>query len=156
MDSGRRAEGKTKARDMVTVLCTLQGHVALHDPNRKGQINEQHRCSRPTPAEILTCAHMDHTARVNSGLSPKSSRTRTEVHGHIVRHAFLSVLGPNILSFLYVDRSLDTSPAAKKLLYALERVASTHQLAREINQRVHTKYDSTNPTHERKLRLVRG
>ncbi|KAG0023459.1 ELMO domain-containing protein 1 [Podila clonocystis] len=44
--------------------------------------------------------------------------------------------------------------AAKKLQYALDRIASTHQLAREINQRVHTKYDSTNPTHERKLLLL--
>ncbi|CAO3565022.1 unnamed protein product [Mortierella alpina] len=46
------------------------------------------------------------------------------------------------------------TPAAKKLQYALDRVASTHQLAREINQRIHTKYDSTNPTHERKLLLL--
>ncbi|KAG0336166.1 hypothetical protein BG000_006859 [Podila horticola] len=44
--------------------------------------------------------------------------------------------------------------AARKLQYALDRIASTHQLAREINQRVHTKYDSTNPTHERKLLLL--
>ncbi|KAG0336426.1 ELMO domain-containing protein 1 [Podila humilis] len=44
--------------------------------------------------------------------------------------------------------------AAKKLQYALDRIASTHQLARDINQRVHTKYDSTNPAHERKLLLV--
>lgn len=49
---------------------------------------------------------------------------------------------------------LTLRPAARKLQYALERVASTHQLAREINQRVHTKYDSTNPAHERKLMLV--
>ncbi|KAF8982168.1 hypothetical protein BGZ46_001704 [Entomortierella lignicola] len=49
--------------------------------------------------------------------------------------------------------SPDTS-AAKKLQYALERIASTHQLAREINQRVNTKYDSTNPAHERKLMLL--
>ncbi|KAF9026797.1 hypothetical protein BGZ52_005685 [Haplosporangium bisporale] len=44
--------------------------------------------------------------------------------------------------------------AAKKLQYSLDRIASTHQLAREINQRVHTKYDSTNQTHERKLLLL--
>ncbi|KAK5809494.1 ELMO/CED-12 family-domain-containing protein [Linnemannia elongata] len=49
---------------------------------------------------------------------------------------------------------LTLRPAARKLQYALERVASTHQLAREINQRVHTKYDSTNPAHERKLMLL--
>ncbi|KAG0012103.1 hypothetical protein BGZ80_000206 [Entomortierella chlamydospora] len=45
-------------------------------------------------------------------------------------------------------------PAAKKLQYALDKIASSHQLAREINQRVHTKYDSTNPAHERKLMLL--
>ncbi|KAF9899268.1 ELMO domain-containing protein 1, partial [Lobosporangium transversale] len=44
--------------------------------------------------------------------------------------------------------------AAKKLQYALEKIALTHQLAREINQRAHTKYDSTNPAHERKLMLL--
>ncbi|KAF9917587.1 hypothetical protein FBU30_000678, partial [Linnemannia zychae] len=51
----------------------------------------------------------------------------------------------------FPDSASLSTPAARKLQYALERVASTHQLAREINQRVHTKYDSTNPAHERKL-----
>ncbi|KAF9431856.1 hypothetical protein BGZ76_011616 [Entomortierella beljakovae] len=41
--------------------------------------------------------------------------------------------------------------AAKKLQYALVKIAATHQLAREINQRANTKYDSTNPAHERNL-----
>jgi hypothetical protein len=58
------------------------------------------------------------------------------------------------LTFVFACIYLMPSPAARKLQYALERVASTHQLAREINQRVHTKYDSTNPAHERKLMLV--
>ncbi|GJJ78553.1 ELMO domain-containing protein [Entomortierella parvispora] len=44
-----------------------------------------------------------------------------------------------------------STPAAKKLQYAIDRIAATHQLAREINQRVHTKYDSTNNAHEWKL-----
>ncbi|KAF9581716.1 hypothetical protein BGW38_001165 [Lunasporangiospora selenospora] len=47
-----------------------------------------------------------------------------------------------------------TSSAAKKLQYALSRIASTHQLAGEINQRVHTKFDTTNVVHERKLLLL--
>ncbi|KAF9122100.1 hypothetical protein BGX30_002206 [Mortierella sp. GBA39] len=54
----------------------------------------------------------------------------------------------------FPDSASLSTPAARKLRYALERVASTHQLAREINQRVHTKYDSTNPAHERKLMLL--
>ncbi|KAG0368435.1 hypothetical protein BGX24_002833 [Mortierella sp. AD032] len=54
----------------------------------------------------------------------------------------------------FPDSASLSTPAARKLQYALERVASTHQLAREINQRVHTKYDSTNPAHERKLLLL--
>ncbi|KAG0059546.1 hypothetical protein BGZ89_000316 [Linnemannia elongata] len=54
----------------------------------------------------------------------------------------------------FPDSASLSTPAARKLQYALERVASTHQLAREINQRVHTKYDSTNPAHERKLMLL--
>ncbi|KAF9540864.1 hypothetical protein EC957_003670 [Mortierella hygrophila] len=54
----------------------------------------------------------------------------------------------------FPDSASLLTPAARKLRYALERVASTHQLAREINQRVHTKYDSTNPAHERKLMLL--
>ncbi|KAF9954424.1 hypothetical protein BGZ72_004607 [Mortierella alpina] len=54
----------------------------------------------------------------------------------------------------FPDGGDPNTPAAKKLQYALDRVASTHQLAREINQRIHTKYDSTNPTHERKLLLL--
>ncbi|KAF9120703.1 hypothetical protein BGW39_011176 [Mortierella sp. 14UC] len=54
----------------------------------------------------------------------------------------------------FPDSASLSTPAARKLRYALERVASTHQLAREINQRVHTKYDSTNPAHERKLLLL--
>ncbi|KAG0260240.1 hypothetical protein DFQ27_003639 [Actinomortierella ambigua] len=43
------------------------------------------------------------------------------------------------------------SPAARRLEYAMGRIAASHRLAREINARIHTKYDSTNPTHERKL-----
>ncbi|KAG0243778.1 hypothetical protein BGW41_001290 [Actinomortierella wolfii] len=43
------------------------------------------------------------------------------------------------------------SPAARRLEYAVSRIAASHRLAREINARIHTKYDSTNPTHERKL-----
>ncbi|KAF9082017.1 hypothetical protein BGX23_000193 [Mortierella sp. AD031] len=54
----------------------------------------------------------------------------------------------------FPDSASLSTLAAKKLQYALERVASTHQLARDINQRVHTKYDSTNPAHERKLLLL--
>ncbi|KAG0284530.1 hypothetical protein BGZ96_011113 [Linnemannia gamsii] len=54
----------------------------------------------------------------------------------------------------FPDSASLSTPAARKLQYALERVASTHQLAREINQRVHTKYDTTNPAHERKLMLL--
>ncbi|KAG0356358.1 ELMO/CED-12 family-domain-containing protein [Gamsiella multidivaricata] len=54
----------------------------------------------------------------------------------------------------FPDGGSPNTPAARKLQYALEKVASTHQLAREINQRAHTKYDSTNPAHERKLMLL--
>ncbi|KAG0198307.1 hypothetical protein BGX28_008260 [Mortierella sp. GBA30] len=54
----------------------------------------------------------------------------------------------------FPEEGLPTTPSARKLQYALDRVASTHHLAREINQRIHTKYDSTNPTHERKLLLL--
>ncbi|KAG0050022.1 hypothetical protein BGZ83_005185 [Gryganskiella cystojenkinii] len=51
----------------------------------------------------------------------------------------------------FPDAGSPYTPSAIKLQYAMDRIASTHQLAREINQRVHTKYDSTNPAHERKL-----
>ncbi|KAF9999038.1 ELMO domain-containing protein 1 [Entomortierella chlamydospora] len=54
----------------------------------------------------------------------------------------------------FPDGGSSETPAAKKLQYALDKIASSHQLAREINQRVHTKYDSTNPAHERKLMLL--
>ncbi|KAF9345302.1 hypothetical protein BGX26_003310, partial [Mortierella sp. AD094] len=54
----------------------------------------------------------------------------------------------------FPDGGSPDTPAAKKLQYALDKIASSHQLAREINQRVHTKYDSTNPAHERKLMLL--
>ncbi|KAF9429694.1 hypothetical protein BGZ94_009845 [Podila epigama] len=60
----------------------------------------------------------------------------------------------NALLFDTPKLSVCNRLAAKKFQYALDRIASTHQLAREINQRVHTKYDSTNPTHERKLLLL--
>ncbi|KAF9111417.1 hypothetical protein BGX27_004962 [Mortierella sp. AM989] len=51
----------------------------------------------------------------------------------------------------FPDGGSPDTPAAKKLQYALDKIASTHQLAREINQRMQTRYDSTNPAHERKL-----
>ncbi|KAF9354784.1 hypothetical protein BGX34_010826 [Mortierella sp. NVP85] len=54
----------------------------------------------------------------------------------------------------FPDGGSSNTLAAKKLQYALEKVAATHQLAREINQRVHTKYDSTNPAHEKKLMML--
>ncbi|KAI8354272.1 ELMO/CED-12 family-domain-containing protein [Mortierella sp. GBAus27b] len=62
------------------------------------------------------------------------------------------LLGTNSTTLSFFMCAL--SPEAKKLQYALEKVAATHQLAREINMRAHTKYDSTNHAHEKQLMLL--
>ncbi|KAG0173260.1 ELMO domain-containing protein 2 [Apophysomyces sp. BC1034] len=43
------------------------------------------------------------------------------------------------------------SPAVQVLRICLVRITETYRLTREINERAHTKYDSTNPLHEQKL-----
>ncbi|KAF7727272.1 ELMO domain-containing protein 2 [Apophysomyces ossiformis] len=48
-------------------------------------------------------------------------------------------------------KNQNTSIAAKVLRVCLVRIAETYRLACEINERAHTKYDSTNPLHEQKL-----
>ena len=47
-------------------------------------------------------------------------------------------------------------PAACVLQVCLSRIASTYQLMHYINERAHTKYDSTNPIHEQKLLKVQS
>ncbi|CDH52820.1 elmo domain-containing protein 2 [Lichtheimia corymbifera JMRC:FSU:9682] len=49
-----------------------------------------------------------------------------------------------------LDESLKR-PAACVLHACLSRIASTYQLMHLVNERAHTKYDSTNPLHEQKL-----
>lgn len=49
-----------------------------------------------------------------------------------------------------LDESLKR-PASCVLQACLSRIASTYQLMHLVNERAHTKYDSTNPIHEQKL-----
>ncbi|ORZ18922.1 ELMO/CED-12 family-domain-containing protein [Absidia repens] len=44
-----------------------------------------------------------------------------------------------------------SSPEARVLRGCLTRIAATYQLTRDINERAHTKFDSTNQVHEKKL-----
>lgn len=47
-------------------------------------------------------------------------------------------------------------PASCVLQACLSRIASTYQLMHLVNERAHTKYDSTNPIHEQKLLKVQS